>query len=352
MLVDYFSAPILQHDLLDEKLADGWFRSGHLMFRTKVLCIDEALASVVNIRLPLAGYQMPKRMRKIYRRVQGGFRTEIGPLKIDEALEGLYRLHRERFVGFLYSSLTDLFGESSNLAGAPSPFQTYMVRVYAPDGELAAASLFDIGQHSLASIIGLFHPGYAKHSLGTYTMLAEVAHAQSLGMAYFYPGYVLDTPSVFDYKLKLGESMLEVYNWKGQWSPWPSFNPSEYPGHFLRQELDRLERALRQAGVPFRKLVYVAFPAGYFPTMEYLLRAPVCYECESPSGEKRIASYNWEEQCFELAVADEFPMPEMRGMELSDQWKNNPIFYTHMLEVVEIHLRGSAKQVAQALLRD
>ena len=347
MLVEYFNTPQITGSILDKKLADGWFRSGQLLFRSQIICIDTEVNTVVNIRLPLEGYSMPKRMRKIFRRNQRKFRYEVGPFRVDADAERLYQYQRERFVGFLYNSLMDLFVEAKK-GGTPSPFDTRMIRVYDRETDrLVAASIFDVGNNSVASILGMFDPDYGKYSLGTYTMLLEVALAQKQSRSFYYPGYVLDQPSIFDYKLKLGKDQMEYYDWKGSWRPWSFFNPETSMGQYLRKLLQQMEDTLRLAEVPFQRQVYIAFPAGYFPGMEGSLRCPVFFSCPDEDSNTIIA-YIWEEQRFALMKTERLVLLEVAGIEISPDWKNNPEYCINLLDIVEVIAKGNPHEIVQA----
>ena len=48
-------------------------------------------------------------------------------------------------------------------------------------------------------------------------MLLEIQLAQLSGRRYYYPGFVYDLPSEFDYKLNFNG--LEYFDWWGNWYP-------------------------------------------------------------------------------------------------------------------------------------
>ena len=74
---------------------------------------------------------------------------------------------------------------------------------------------------SLASLLAAFHPDYSAYSLGTYTLLREIAFAQETGRSFFYPGYILDRTPLFDYKLRLGS--MEFLGRDRVWHPYGLF---------------------------------------------------------------------------------------------------------------------------------
>lgn len=77
-------------------------------------------------------------------------------------------------------------------------------------------SYFDVGRESLASLLGLYDPAYARFGLGIYTMLEEIEFARARELRFFYPGYVVPGLRSFEYKLELGP--VQVLGEDGGWS--------------------------------------------------------------------------------------------------------------------------------------
>ena len=109
------------------------------------------------------------------------------------------------------------------------------------DGDrLIATSFFHLGTRSMAGNYCIHDPEYSSRSLGTYTMLLELETALQLGFQYYYPGFVYDLPSEFDYKLNFNN--LEYFDWWGNWYPlgrlpvrhwrreWPETWTAEFSG--------------------------------------------------------------------------------------------------------------------------
>ena len=270
MLVQYHVPQFLTGRQLDRFLAGGWFRNGHMMFRSQFLCIEKDLFTVVNIRLPLDEYKFPKRLRKTFNRNQSRFTFTTGHCQIDAEKELLFRNHRHRFKGFLFDSLSDFFAE--DLTGHHI-FDTKEVCVYDGD-QLIAFSFFDEGENSVASLLGVFDDAYRKYSLGTYTMLLEIMLAQQKGISYYYPGYVLDKPSIFDYKLRLGT--MEYYSWL--MARWENSYEEAIPKNqadTLTQIMSEAQQQLTAQNIAHQKILYPVFSLGYLPGFEDFLRAPV-----------------------------------------------------------------------------
>ena len=137
MLVQVYYPQSLSHTSLDEYLADGWFRSCNMLFRSKLICLDDEVFSLVYLRLNLTDYHRSKSLRKLFSKNNRLFRHQIRKASVNEAKQRLYNAHKQRFQGFVFNSLEHYFlGDSVN-----SVFDTYEICVYEGD-KLVAVSFF------------------------------------------------------------------------------------------------------------------------------------------------------------------------------------------------------------------
>ncbi len=182
MFTDKYYPDRIAAESLDTYLEKGWYRMGQSIFTTHFLSFDRRFYSAIWIRLALNNYVFSKRLRKLCRRNEELFRCEYGPMRLDEEKEALYQRYRNTFPGVLSYSLKEalLDEEESNV------YSTWEVRLYQEE-QLVAFSFFDIGQHSAASIQGVYSPDYRGYSLGFYTMLLEIKWCMSQGMNHYYP---------------------------------------------------------------------------------------------------------------------------------------------------------------------
>ncbi len=257
---------------LDEFLARGWFRSGSMLFISQYIFLGEDVYSPVRLRLPLAGYKMKKRLRSLYRKVTKEFSYIIRPASITAEKEALYRQHCPRFGGYVPGTLKE------NLLGADRQqvFDTREVCVY--DGKkLIAVSFFDMGNNSMASILGLFDQAYSKFSLGMFTMLAEILYGQEQGVDFYYPGYVLPGNERFNYKLRLGN--LEGYLDKGGWVSYDQLDLTALPVTRMKRELGRLAEALDEVGIKHKLVHYPPFQLDLGWGSRSQLRSPLWVYC-------------------------------------------------------------------------
>ena len=249
MFTEIHYPEFLPHKKLDEYLARGWFRMGQMIFTCRFLCFDGKLFTAVWTRLALKDYTFRKSVRKIMSRNGKQFKVVVRRAIFDKEKNELYTIHRKRFGGYVSSNLRkSLFGDSDY-----NIYDTWETCVY--DGDrLIAASFFDLGNKSIASIMGLFHPDYSKYSLGFYTMLLEIEFGLKTGADYYYPGYVVPHYEKFDYKLRIGDT--EYYDPdQGQWFPYKNLNFEELSSTILKNKLEELQQYFSEKDI--RSSVYL-----------------------------------------------------------------------------------------------
>ncbi len=243
----------LSRTKLDEYLANGWYRMGQAIFTCHFLCFGERIYSAVWLRLNLEQHQFSKSQRKLVAKGQQ-FRMEISNIKLDKQKEILYHKYRwYRFKGNISTSLK----ESLLDGGKKNIFHTMECCIY--DGQkLIAASFFDVGDNSIASILGMYDPDYAKFSLGYLTMLYEIQYGIENSFQYYYPGYIVPGYTRFDYKLNIGK--VDYYNVsKKQWLPHQILSKTEMPLEKTVHQLKMLREALLNNGIQNQLFYYPLF---------------------------------------------------------------------------------------------
>jgi len=307
-----------------------------------LLCVENDLFSVVNIRLNLGNYLHKKRMRKILRKNNSEFRFEIGKAKVDLSRDRLYQLHKKKFKGFIHNNLSEYLN-----AGFPrTVFDTKEVAVY-DDDRLIAVSYFDNGDTSIASLIGLYDEEYSSHSLGLYTMLLEIEYAIAAGKKWYYPGYVLDKKSSFNYKLQLGD--YEFYNKNKRWSRFENFQTEDTLAFVLKQEHQKLEVAFEKSGFKSKSLLYPYFSMGYmnFWNVDFL-KYPLVQRIEN-KGMSMVAAYDIEEKSYKLLRVEKATQYEqLVNMDMSQEYLENPNYINVLLmEEQLIEDSESAEKICQ-----
>jgi len=289
-----FMAP----EQLDAYLAKGWYRMGQTIFTTHFLCFGEQFYSALWIRLPLQGYRFRKSLRKTMRKNDSCFTTHFRKAYIDREKEVLYQRYKANFPGLLAPTLRDslLDGEDFNI------YNTFEVAVYA-DRRLVAASFFDLGRESAASIMGMYDPAYAKYSLGFFTMLKEIEFCLEHGFLFYYPGYVVPGYQRFDYKIRIGKE-VEYYDLgSNQWHPYHSLNEEHIPLQKMQRRLGGLQEHLRAVNIRTDLRYYPLFEANLFGFWRtHFFDYPLFLLCPSAIGHQSflICIYNVRDEQYHL----------------------------------------------------
>ncbi len=243
---------------LDDYLANGWYRMGQTIFTTHFLCFGETFYSAIWVRLDLQAHQFSKSLRKIIKRNNGRFQFHFGKAVIDVPRENLYQRYRAIFPGMIAPSILDSLQDGDHF----NVYNTYEFTVY--DGaKLIAVSYFDLGENSIASILGFYDPEYKPFSLGLYTMLMEVEYGKIQGFKYFYPGYVVPGYDRFEYKLRIGP--VDYYDLRsGDWLPYAAFTKEEIPIYRMRVKLEVLRQTAQKMRLNLPLKFYPLFEANLF----------------------------------------------------------------------------------------
>lgn len=305
MFTQFHNPKSLHGDLLDFYLANGWFRSGQYIYTTKILNLNGKLYSPIRIRLPLEGYEFRKSLRKLWNKNQQ-FETVFRKAFISREKEELYQKHKLRFDGYVSQTIKDALQDG----GETTIYDTYEVAVY-DDKKLIAVSFFDLGEKSMASIIGLFDPEYSSYSLGFYTMLAEIKYGKKNGFEFYYPGYVIPNYPKFDYKLRIGE--VDFYKAKeDEWLPFPKMKKTDLPSEVIENQLVKMGMVLKMHAIDYKIYFYPLFDKGYMNHIGELqeLEAPLFIQLQTPiNNQKLVIDYDLQKHCYKLTQFHGFSKP-------------------------------------------
>jgi len=296
-----------------------------MLYRSEVMCISEDVREVTNIRLNLERHVFKKRSRKLLNQNAQRFTVKIQPLDINDEKENLYENQKIKFKGFIFDNLKHFF---ALLTHNPSVFDTQEVCVYDGD-KLVAVSFFDLGRKTLVSLLGLYDMAYTKYSLGTYTMLLEIAHGQTLGYKFYYPGYIIGGDSTFDYKLRIGD--FQYYDWRGMWKsmhklPQEVSNTSQY-----KQKTQELATELAANNILFKKILYPFFSFGY---LSYGVKNPSIYIITDISQKDRwlTVTYLVEDDCYTVGYIHQYETIDVPNMTCTADFYNEDMYCMNMLD--------------------
>ena len=146
----------------------------------------------------------PSRSQKRVLRLCRNVRVSFGPLRYSSELFDLYQLHgRERF------------GQKNSFedfaASLHSPSCPALLARYETDGRLVAAGYLDKSARGLSSVYFVFDPEFSALSPGVFGALREIEYARSLGLDYYYLGYIVPGCAKMAYKGRFHPH--EIYSW-------------------------------------------------------------------------------------------------------------------------------------------
>ena len=298
MLTERHYPLFLTHSELDQYLARGWYRMNQMIFTCHFIYFNEGIYSPVWIRLPLGGFQFKKRLSKLIRNNEKDFRIETQPAKIDSQKEKLFQAYKSHFDGQLADSLHDALMDNTSI----NIYDTEEICVY-KDNQLIAVSFFDKGAESLASILGIYDPNYAKFSLGFYTMLKEISWGVEHGKKYYYPGYFIPGRPRFDYKLRIGP--VEFYDPKQKgWREIHDFDIAGTPINILQKKLIKIHHFLTSEGIQIQKVFYPLFEEELLEYKgKHFMKVPVFLSCFHRDDNlfPLILEYDLIKECYRLS---------------------------------------------------
>lgn len=171
-------------------LAKGFRRSGRVIYRPRCRTCQECRA----VRIPVHQFTPSRSMRRIWRR-NADLRVEVGdPMPTDEkfALFCRYLDHQhDETMERAYSSFAEFLYDS--------PLPTREFRYYL-GSRLVGVSLVDHWPTGLSSVYMYFEPQCATRSLGTYSVLWEIAYGRRENLSYYYLGFYVAGSQKMAYK--------------------------------------------------------------------------------------------------------------------------------------------------------
>jgi leucyl-tRNA---protein transferase len=208
----------MSQQMFDQIMVEGWRMLGYALIRHSTVWEDaDNTVLTTPVRIGITALDWAKSHKVIMHRCDKRFTKQVKTIQVTAEHEALFMKHCVRFGTSRggYESIQVFIGEHADKL----PVDGYMIEIR-DEERLVACSFFHVGQISICGTYCVFDPDYGKHSLGTYTMIQEMILGHNMGRQWYYPGYVYNKPSQFDYKLNFHH--LELYDWASEvWSPVP-----------------------------------------------------------------------------------------------------------------------------------
>jgi arginine-tRNA-protein transferase len=173
----------------------GWRRFGKYFFYP----ICDGCSECKSLRIVVDEYIFTKSKRRI---IKKNLNTEIvvqRPSLSDEHLKLYNKYHnwKAKKDGWRGKNITHNEYNENFVEGAHNFGKEVL---YIIDGKLVGVDLIDIVDDGISSIYFYYDPDFSHLSLGTYSLLYQVALAKNLQLPYIYLGYWVDGCKAFAYK--------------------------------------------------------------------------------------------------------------------------------------------------------
>ncbi len=196
---EYFFAKDLNAAEIAFLLAKGWRRFGAYYFRPAC----PQCRACTPLRVLTQPFKPSKSQRKIMRR-NPDIQVKFGPITFSERAYEIYRIHS-----------TNRFDQASDmenyLFNFHNPTCPALQSEFYVDDYLVGVGYLDRGVDCLSSVYFVYDTAYSHLNLGTFSIIKEIEHARSLGLAYYYLGYYVRDCQSMAYKDRF--KPREHYDW-------------------------------------------------------------------------------------------------------------------------------------------
>jgi arginyl-tRNA--protein-N-Asp/Glu arginylyltransferase len=201
----YFYASDLNETELDQLLSKGWRKFGLYFFRP--FC--EGCRACIPVRVCISSFSASKSMRRVLSKNKD-IRVEFAPDEdITPEIFHIYEEHSK--IRFDRPSDIDDFFNSFGVRSCPSLLSKYFL-----NDNLSAVGFLDRSLDSLSTVYFIYTSEFVCRSPGTFSILQEIAHARSLGLKYYYLGYLVEGNERMVYKARFFPQ--EWMDWEtGEW---------------------------------------------------------------------------------------------------------------------------------------
>ncbi len=179
----------------DERLASGDRRTGVFLYRTAC----PQCRACEPIRLDLNSFQPNATQRREWRRGSELLELQIAAPSVDERRVDLFNRHRQ---------MRNLVHEDESID--ESSYADFLVHTccesweltYWHANQLVAVAIADAGRSSLSAVYCFYDPAFQGVSLGTYSVLKQVALCRETSRRYLYLGFYIAQSPHMAYKAR------------------------------------------------------------------------------------------------------------------------------------------------------
>ena len=179
----------------DTRMEAGDRRAGILLYNQAC----PACTACEPLRVDVGAFAPSRSQRRAHAKAADAVAVQVGPIQVDDARLDLYRAH-ERGRGLDRDGRSTIDAEGYESAFAMSCVEGFEVR-YLVEGRLAGVAVTDRGARSLSAVYTYWDPAHAALSLGTFSILTQIALARRWGLDWVYLGLAIRDNHSMAYKL-------------------------------------------------------------------------------------------------------------------------------------------------------
>lgn len=180
---------------LDQRLAAGDRRAGLMLYNQEC----PSCAACEALRIDVAAFVPSRSQGRAQAKGDAAVTVSMGRIEVDDARLALYHAHQN--------------GRNLDHDGRPpiesAEYESYFATScadgfelrYTVAGKLAGVAIIDRGERALSAVYTFWDPAHAALSLGTYSILTQVALARKMGMEWLYLGLAIRENHSMAYKL-------------------------------------------------------------------------------------------------------------------------------------------------------
>jgi arginyl-tRNA--protein-N-Asp/Glu arginylyltransferase len=179
----------------DARLAAGDRRAGTLLYNQAC----PSCAACEPIRVDVRAFAPSRSQRRALAKAAAAVTVQLGPIEVDEPRLALYRAH-ERGRGLDRDGRPPVDALGYESAFAMSCVEGFELR-YAVAGRLAGVAITDRGARALSAVYTFWDPAHAALSLGTFSIVTQIALARRWELDWVYLGLAIRDNHSMAYKL-------------------------------------------------------------------------------------------------------------------------------------------------------
>ena len=196
---------------LDQRLRVGDRRQGVVLYRASC----PACTQCEPLRLDVRQVELTRSQRRVKRRTSKVCTVEYGRPRVDQARLALYHRHKvERGLNEGHEPLDARDYAEYLVASCCDTFEL----AYQVEGQLAGVAIVDRGATALSAVYCYFDPSLSRLSLGTYSILTQIALCRAWGLRYLYLGLYIRDCDKMRYKARFSPHERLI---GGQWCQLP-----------------------------------------------------------------------------------------------------------------------------------